>query len=305
MPKKLPNYQEFDIESLRPFYKIRLVAIDLDGTLLATNESEIPTKVLELANCLRSSKYGVVRITFATGRTLAGTRSLLENFPIFKDTPVILYNGSLVLNRKYEILRREVIPQSAVTKIISACSKFNVKLLAYSCDLFCQNGPKEYAIGWSNYDRPSLDYNKMPVKWMDWDNSDISVLPSAIVIHTFGQNNVVRLLTKDLSEIQEIFCSHGGTNYIEVRPRSSNKGIALKFVAEILNISQNEVLAIGDNDNDAEMLSWAGIGVAVDSASEIALQHCKYLASRGVMEGAIQVLKIVRNAKRFLNNSSF
>ena len=100
MPKLLPNYKEFDLDVLLPFSKIRLVALDLDGTLLKSSKPELPNKVLDLANKLRYYRYNV-RLTIATGRTLIGARLLLDKLPIFNDTPIILYNGSLILTRKY------------------------------------------------------------------------------------------------------------------------------------------------------------------------------------------------------------
>ena len=91
MPKPLPNYKQFDLDSLRPFSIIRLVALDLDGTLLESRESQLPEAVLKLAKQLRHHRYGVVRITIATGRTLTGARPLLDKLPILNDTPIILY----------------------------------------------------------------------------------------------------------------------------------------------------------------------------------------------------------------------
>ena len=99
MRKLLPNYEEFDLKRRRPFSRIRLVALDLDGTLLESDVSELPKKVLTLANKLKHSTHNV-RLTIATGRTLRGARPLLDRLPILRDTPIILYNGSLVLTKK-------------------------------------------------------------------------------------------------------------------------------------------------------------------------------------------------------------
>lgn len=297
MPKLLPNYEEFDLESLYPFYGIRLVALDLDGTLLESNQSELPEKVLELARQLRNHHYGIVRMTIATGRTLTGARPLLDRFPILNDTPIILYNGSLVLTRKYNVLYREIIPTGSLERIIQISSRFRVKVIAYVCNCLGADGPKEYALGWSSLDRPETDYNKMAVEWLDWDKVESDITPSAVVIHTSGQAKAISDISSELSKIDDISYTHGGT-YIEVRPKNSNKGIALKFAADSLHLSRNQVLAIGDNDNDAEMLSWAGIGVAVDSASNLAVISSDYTASRGVIEGAIEALILVRSARR-------
>ena len=231
MPKLLPNYEEFDLDSLRPFSEIRLVALDLDGTLLKSSKSELPKKVLKLARKLKNYKHNV-RLTIATGRTLTGARPMLDRLPIFNDTPIILYNGSLVLNRKYDVLRRDIIPTGSFKRIIELSSRFNVKVLAYVCGWFGTSGPNEYALGWSSIDRPELEYNKMPVEWLDWDKVGSAITPSAMVIHTSGQAKAISGISSGLSKIRDISYTHGGTTYIEVRPKISNKGIALEYVAK-------------------------------------------------------------------------
>ena len=90
-----------------------------------------------------------------------------------------------------------------------------------------------------------------------------------------------------------------GASYIEIRPENSNKGAALEYVTKAQNLSKEEVLAIGDNDNDSELLVWAGIGVAISNASEAAIASSDYICRRGVAEGAIEVLRVVKEARRF------
>lgn len=299
MPKQLPNYNEINIESLRPFSLIQLVALDLDGTLLDSSESILPETVRTLASSLINHRYGKVRTTIATGRTLTGARPLLDKLRILNDTPIILYNGSLVLNKRYDILHQDKIPAGALQQIIELSSRFKVKVIAYICDLFGADGPTEDAIGWSSLDRPDLDHNKMRVIWLDWNKVNNSITPSFIVIHTMGQTEAISCISSGLSRINDISYTYGGDAYIEVRPKNSNKGIALEFVAKNLELNRNQVLAMGDNDNDAEMLTWAGIGVAVDSASEIAKQSSDYIANQAVIAaGAIEVLTLVRSARK-------
>lgn len=300
MPKPLPDYDTFNIDELTPFSKIELIAIDIDGTLLRTNETELSTTFLDYFGRL---KYhgNRVRVTIATGRTFTGTKPLLNKMSIFKDTPLILYNGGIVLNGDYGVIRKDEISFDSLRKVIKISSDYNVQVLAYSCNWLGGNGPIEHAFGWSSNNRPKLEYNKMPVEWLEWNNRECSVTPSAIVIHTNGQTEVISKICSCLIEIDDISFSLGGTSYIEVRSKKTNKGVALEYVADKLNLKKHQVLAIGDNDNDAEMLSWAGIGIAVDSASELALKNSDYKA-RGVIEGAIQVLKLVRESKRLLSN---
>jgi 5-amino-6-(5-phospho-D-ribitylamino)uracil phosphatase len=302
MPELLPDHtSNFSPEKLRPFSEIQLIAIDIDGTLLESNQSELSNKFLKLLAKLKHYKYGPVRVTIATGRTLAGARPLLDKMSILKDTPIILYNGSLILDGNYSILRKEEIASESLRKVVEISSGHNVQVLAYSCDWIGENGPNEYAFGWSSRERPQLEYNKMPVTWLDWGQTELQAPVSAVVIHTKGQTAVLNDICSRLSQIKKISYSQGGTSYIEVRADSINKGVALEFVAAKLKLKRNQVLSIGDNDNDAEMLSWAGIGVAVESASNLALEKSDYKTT-GVVEGAIKVLSIVREARHLRTN---
>lgn len=298
MPKTLPSYVNFELCSLEPFSRVRLVALDLDGTVLKPNKSLLPRKLLELAKKLRYSKNKEhrIRLTIATGRTLTGARELLNELPIYNDTPIILYNGSVVLNNKYEVKYKKVVPFESFDHIVKICSNFEVQLLAYSINWLEADGPLECAFGWSTVDRPEFDYNNMLINWQNYEDVTCDIEPSAVVIHTKGVPQITSAICAELAKIPGISYMCGGT-YLEVIPENSNKGKALEYVASSLGLSREQVLAIGDNDNDAEMLSWAGIGVAVDSASDLAKKSSDFLAKRGVLEGAVEALRNVLHAR--------
>lgn len=296
MSIKLPDYNDFDANVLLPFSKIRLVAVDLDGTLLKSSDSVLPKKVIEYARKIDYHTHGV-RLTVATGRTLNGVKPLLDMLPIRKDTPIILYNGNVIINKQFEVLKISTIPNEALFKLVNVVSTYNVKMIAYTYEWFVGSEPNENAYGWSASDRTELDYNKMPIKWIEHGDDICGITPSAIVIYTQNSDVTTLQLKNDLNSIAHISYSLGN-NYIEVLPRNSNKGSALKYVSNMLSLSQEQVLAIGDNDNDAEMLNWAGVGVAVESASELAIKNSNFVAKRGVIEGAVEVMKLVHSARR-------
>ena len=77
---------------------------------------------------------------------------------------------------------------------------------------------------------------------------------------------------------------------IEVVPRDVNKGRALAWLAEHYRIPQQAVLAIGDQENDISMLSWAGLGVAMGNAVPSAQQAADWLAPTLENDGAAVAL---------------
>jgi HAD superfamily hydrolase (TIGR01484 family) len=73
---------------------------------------------------------------------------------------------------------------------------------------------------------------------------------------------------------------------IEITSRNASKGRALSILAAYYGIAQGEVMAIGDHDNDRDMISWAGLGVAVGNASQGAKAVADYVVPPLSQEGA-------------------
>src|SRR5574341_1323856 len=78
---------------------------------------------------------------------------------------------------------------------------------------------------------------------------------------------------------------------VEGLPRGMNKSVGLAWLADGYGIGREEVLAVGDNDNDAEMLGWAGVGVAMGNASRAALAAADWVAPGVDEDGAALALE--------------
>lgn len=296
MNSPLPSYKSLDLNSLSPFAEIRLIAIDLDGTLLDTNQQTLPDVIQRLSRSLKFGPYDV-NLTIATGRTLRGVAQLIRDLRISRYIPIILYNGSIVIDNKFNVIQHKTIPYSSYKSIINICSNYEVKVLGYFCHFLGTKRPEEFAIGWSSIDRPAFEYNSMPVKWLPWEDTEVPIPPSSIVVHTpKGIKDIVSML-RQIDPLKDVSTTLGGESYIEITPVGSSKATGLKYACKSLSLKRNNVLAIGDNDNDAAMLSWAGIGVAVKGASEKAISGCDYVANKGLLDGAVEVIRLVRQAK--------
>jgi hypothetical protein len=304
MPKILPKYSDFDIESQRPFSKIKLIALDLDGTVLSSAKSYLPNSIEILAKSLKKAHQ--VTVTIATGRTASGTKEIVEQLPSKNITPIILYNGCIIVNPKYELLFKKVIPYSTYWEVIRACEEEKVKILAYAGQqgVLGKGEIQEFVIGLSNIDKPDQEYNGLDVTWNNWTDRNRILEPSTIVIHVNFNFETMERICRKLELIPNVDYSRGGEIYIEVVPKNCNKGSALEYITkEILKITPSEVLAIGDNDNDASMLKWAGIGVAISSGSMRAINSADYITNRGVIDGAIEVLNLVKAAKTYFKDN--
>ena len=304
MPKLLPNWDCDDVESLRVFSRISLIAADLDGTFLESKNDEPSSTLQHLRRSLSNKKHNV-RLTIATGRALAGAQLILQKLQLPRDTPLILYNGSVIIRHKsLDALSVRTMESNVLGKVLSIAKPFPVRTYAY---IFGQQNESEFRIigdlervrGWSECGRPKFEFNGIQIDWQPTDAIPDKATPSAIVIEAASDPQILTMIEKLLSTIRQITITRSSLSFIEIRPAGSNKGIALAAAARALGLERENLLALGDSDNDVEMLSWAGIGVTVAGASKAALAASDYVCRHGVAQGAIEALRLVRAARRY------
>ena len=304
MPELLPHWDSSDVESLRRFASVRLVALDLDGTTISNIDDGLFATIRHLQNSLRQHRCGV-DVTIATGRTYSGVAPLLEQWRLSRGTPLILYNGSLVLRHATLVaVSAKHIAHGDVCAIIDLCQRYDVQVFSYSFRdphglVFTNAARMETVTAWSDGPRPTSDFNGMPIEWRpDWSvresDTSIAMLVNVLRIPTLSEE-----LRSRLDELRSISTTQSTTSFLEIRPSGSNKGVALAEVAELVGVSRNQVLALGDNDNDVEMLRWAGIGIAVAGASEVARHASEFTCRHGVSQAAVEVLRLIKHARRF------
>lgn len=300
MVENLPSWRTTDAEGLRPFAQTRLVVADVDGTLLSSNDAGLNKRVESIRHALFPSGQQV-HFTLATGRTFSGIQGLRKFLALPAATPTILYNGSVIVSYDgTHLLRSRSIALEDARQIVGDAASSGFSALAYTfAPEYITRHPDaiEVVCGWSKHPLYNTEFNGLAVSW---NPSRLELKPSAIVIDTHGsdvENDVASRFSGP-----GVSVTRSGNRYLEVRPAGSDKGKALEFVAAQLAIPLHQSLAIGDNDNDAEMLQAAGIGVAICGASERARQAATYVTRYTVGEGAVETLRLVRSANRLFGS---
>jgi hydroxymethylpyrimidine pyrophosphatase-like HAD family hydrolase len=262
--------------------------------------------MIQALNRKLSSPHQHVIFTIATGRALAGIAPLLNQLHLRPNVPIAAYNGSLVLLPQRPLpLYEATIPQESFRELLQLVAQLNLPTLAYVCafspqtdELFGSLGETVY--GWYVEDDRHLELNGLPITRLSLAELPAGVEPIAVLLDVRGRSGFVagRLRTQ-LGNVPGLSVTQSSSSYVEVRPTGANKAVAISRIAASLGIAREDVLTIGDNDNDTEMLQWAGIGVAVAGASAAALQSSTYYCRHGVELGVVEVLRTVRQAKRF------
>lgn len=292
-PEKLPGALAHP-RDLEQFAEIKLVAFDLDGTLIGRPNAVPGSKLTKLLERLHT---GSVRVTLATGRTFAGASQVVGSVEILRKIPLVLYNGSVVMEADgASVVSTTSIDMGAALSAARMAADAGADALIYCIrEQVSRSDEVERVYYLGSNIAPALEFNGMPV-CSGWTTSDAEV-PVALLISA-GRASSLSALRDALRLIDGISVTQSGDKYIEIRPAGSSKESGVAKLAKIEKIDKKHILAMGDNDNDVELLKWAGIGICVSNASAAAMAASRYITTYSAEDGAIEVLDLVRRAQR-------
>lgn len=252
--------------------KIKLLVLDIDGTLIADLGMPIAQKDMEAIE--RAREAGVM-VTIATGRILETAKRWIHKLNI--DIPIIICNGADIRDTQ-KSWYKDSIPLEETKAVMEAYRGTNQKRYIFSDNkIYCTK--EDY-------------YQKLFDKW---EQGEEGVFPVVIketeeemyaAMHTDAEKVLVWApedeFAPELKQIAQTFADRftivrGEERNVEFNKLGVSKGSGLKKLAEMLGIQAHEVMAIGDGGNDVEMLQTAGIGVAMANAMEEALEAADYV----------------------------
>lgn len=246
--------------------KIKLLALDIDGTLIADLGLPIAPRDME---AIRRAQAAGVHVTIATGRILETSLRWVDTLKI--DIPAILCNGADIRDKE-KSWYTERIPVGDTKAIMDAYRGTGLKRYLFSDNrIYCTK---------EDYYKPMFD------KWQQGDEAKLTVVVKDTEEEMYASmdsdvDKALMWATDDAhaAELKRIaqgfegkFNVVRGEEYnVEFNKLGVSKGSGLKKLAELLGLTMDEVMAIGDGGNDVEMLRQAGVGVAMENAMEEAL----------------------------------
>lgn len=263
----------------------RLIATDMDETLL---NSQHKLGNVNLAAWKRLRELGCL-IVPASGRPYP---SILSSFgelahKLLDDSYVISYNGGTI-NRAFEAA--PLMSHHLDTEIAHALFEWgkthtNAGMHIYETDgttwaYRLDENEKAYLAG-------HLQTKSLPDDTLDaLEGANIAKL---LFCFSNGMDSARQTLAEMPEElIGPIDTTFSSGRYLEFNPRDINKGTGLEKLCERLNIPIEQTIALGDAENDLEMVETAGVGVAVANASDILKQNASYVAKATNDDGILK-----------------
>ncbi|MBD3948552.1 HAD family phosphatase [Tuanshanicoccus lijuaniae] len=268
---------------------IKMIATDLDGTLLDSNlllsnkNKMILQKMMSLG----------IHIVPCSGRPFSGMEHIIKEIGLTKDDYCISYNGSLVQSCDGKnILHEAEISSKAFKEIYDFFSKFGLGVHAMTRDsLYTYDKHIHQLTVRESY------LGKIPIKVLDKHNL---VTEKIIKIMAVGESGDLNIAMESFANTSKNCFSLNKSEdyYLEIMQNGDNKAHALSILLDELNITSDEVMAFGNNLNDIDMINFAGVGVAVENAVFELKEVSDYITKSNNEDGVAQFLECFYLKKR-------
>lgn len=253
--------------SSKPAEKYRMIAIDLDGTLLSPDSKVTDRTKAAVHACLKAGML----VCFATGRNWTESKTVLDAVAHY--STAVFVGGAMVVDTKQQVtLHRTLMDPQLAAELCATLEATGHAVLALQDT---ESAGIDYLIS------ESIPLNGATHTWIRVTQAEIRRVPN---LGTYAHEHTIRVgivaepsecervnqqLSTQFGErlfMQTIRVPHAGVDVLEIFDPSVNKWEGIQHVARNHGIEREQIIAIGDDVNDLHMIDNAGLGVAMGNA---------------------------------------
>lgn len=263
---------------------IKLIALDMDGTVLDPQHNITPA----VQSAIVEAAARGVKVVLTSGRPYIGMKKYIEQLGLNKAGQYcISYNGALVQSA-----------QDGNTLLETSLGLADYQLfeqLARQLKVHFQ-GLTRHHLYTSNQDISAhtvheVEMTGIPLRYRAIDDipSDLHFMKLMMVDDPINLDRAIAAIPAELYHRYTLVKS--SDHYLEILDKKANKGAAVQQLAAKLSIKADQVMAVGDHENDISMIIWAGYGVAMGNAIEKLRQQAEYQTSGNDQDGVAVAIK--------------
>ncbi|MBQ2644767.1 HAD family phosphatase [bacterium] len=258
---------------------IKMLVCDIDGTIF--NGIRYTDNLLDCINRVRNDG---VKFVIATGRTFYSANQILA--PLNIDTPIICYQGATIHKPDTgELIFEKGLERNLALDILDFLKTMDIFPNIYIKDNLYSEKETKYVKKYS-------DNQKIPYRIeQDISQMNFNALNKILAIDDDTQKikNLINILNEKYGN--KIYTAMSTPYFCEICANGISKGKAVEYVANMYNIKKEEILSCGDQNNDIELLTCAGIGVAMGNASETLKTYADYITDTVDNDGVVKAVK--------------
>ncbi|MBY3623596.1 HAD family phosphatase [Acinetobacter sp. CUI P1] len=238
--------------------KYRLLALDMDGTLLNDEQIITPTTVKWLQKAVDAG----IHVCLSTGRAFTSAFPYAEQLGL--ETPMITVNGSEVWRAPHEIYRRSLMDPMLVKQMYELAKEDDIWFWAYSTEKV--------------HKQDNWDGNVTGREWLKFG------------YHTEDDELRHKLLLR-LQDMGGLEITNSSPHNLEINPLGVNKAAGILEVCKLLGLDMSQVIAVGDSLNDLAAIQQAGLGVAMGNAQETVKEEADAVVASNNNDGIAEVIQ--------------
>lgn len=290
---------------------IKLIASDMDGTLLNSNH-KIPQNNIEL---IKFAQKNGIEFVVATGRAYYEALPSLNNENIKCD--VISFNGGIIYDKNGNIINITPMKLKDLYYTIEILKSLNISYQLYTKNTIYTNSIETDITAYidlirANGEEPNEQHLRQEAKnrlalghITEVDNIELYLNqednPAIKVIGISNDLEKLKNATELLSGNDNISVTSSGANNVEIMDKKATKGEALKIVADVHDINLKNAIAIGDNLNDQAMLDIVEYSIAMKNGNKELQKTAKFITEKTNSEGGVadSVIKLLKEKSEF------
>ncbi|MBU5595014.1 Cof-type HAD-IIB family hydrolase [Amphibacillus sp. MSJ-3] len=214
--------------------EIKLLALDLDGTVVEFNGDSIAEETIE---AVKQAQEKGVEVIIATGRSRRTSIEIAEKLGV---EYMVTLNGGEIWTRSGELLKSQALDRETVEKIMTVYQQYQSNMWLVSHDHIFRN----------EYPDHVLEQEWLKIGFNVIDDADREKMKQEFAL------------------MDRVELSNSSLTNMELNPKGVHKANAIQFLLDRLGFSFDQVMAIGDSMNDFKMIQAAGLGIAMGNAQD-------------------------------------
>lgn len=257
---------------------IKMVATDIDGTISGYNSGFSPA----VKSCIKKLSEKGIKVVLVTGRMHASAIYVAKELGL--STPVISYQGGLVKDFYGNTMYQKNLNSDCAKEIIKWARKNNIHINLYIDD-------KLYVENDNDIIKFYVDGKHINYTVCSFDDIEIKNVNKILAIDMKDANKVTNWVCELREKYPKLYIVKSTPYFCEIGSPEAKKSLGVEFLCKKWNIKKEEVLTIGDQNNDIDLVKAGGIGVAMGNATEELKKCADYITDSVENDGFVKAIE--------------
>ncbi|EMG9490398.1 HAD family hydrolase [Serratia marcescens] len=244
----------------------RVIALDLDGTLLDNQKRILPQSLEALAQ----ARAAGIQVVVVTGRHHVAIHPFYQALQI--DTPAICCNGTYLYDfQQKKVLAADPLAKDQARQVLQMLKQTDIHGLMYVDDAMLYQEPSGHVI--------------RSLAWAE--TLPAAQRPTLLQVGSLALREFADTVEKELG----LACEWSWHDQVDIAKGGNSKGKRLRQWVESQGLSMDQVVAFGDNYNDISMLEAVGLGVAMGNADDAIKERADLVIADNLQPGIAEVIR--------------